>query len=249
MTTEPTQNTQTTENVVQNCEGQSTLIYLDGKKTGWITLDYLPLELQDYATQHWEDLFKLRHSAKSKVINMRSLKGGLCTPREIDANRYYQSYGNTPSRPADNKKNYMFSDLCCENLDLEIPQVAMPLYDYMNSEQDKYNQVVMNWYEPQHFLSQHVDWGYGATLGSNIAMVTLNEKSDQKCRTLAIEIGDKHKNESDIVSKTSIELKHGLIIKLHGTAMTNWTHGIPPESEDCVSRIGMTFRQFDVKEQ
>lgn len=212
-------------------------IYLDENKTAFLTLEFLPEHLMKHTQDNFELLFELRHGCKQNIVQTD------CNGKAVDfsAYRYYQSYLNTPKLDINNlKTNYMFSDLN-NNDNRELPALLHELYDYINTT-DIYNQVVVNWYEPTHFIKPHVDWTEGMTKGSNIAMLTVTPYASQ-CRTMKIKRVNQ-KLQQEKYREAEIVLKHGLIIKLHGNAITDLKHGIQI-GERKSRRIGITFRHFE----
>ena len=84
-------------------------IYLTQNKDTWITIDYLPKHLCDYAREHFDELFELHPTDRSKVLVFNfSKEKSIFVPKingkpeepewlETVGSRWYKSYGKTPS--------------------------------------------------------------------------------------------------------------------------------------------------------
>ncbi len=223
-------------------------VFMNKSKTAYYTIDEIPLGLKKYATENFEQIFNAsKLDAKRKIINCYYDSRGEKCIREIDAHRYYQSYGATPNYSSDQYKNYMFGDLESVNRS-PMPVIFKPLDDFMKGT-GSYNQTVINWYESEHYIAQHIDYKADLVPNSNIAMVTLNRNDTEKCRKMKIEVAHKYKDDEEYDNSVhEIVLTHGLIIKFYGELITHFLHGIPADNEKCVERIGMTFRNYTVNE-
>jgi hypothetical protein len=120
---------------------------------------------------NFEELYSLRPDVKSKIILYDKTTGVF---RERQIFRSYMSYLNTPKHNPDVKKSYMFL-----NKSDEIPKIFLPLLEYVKTIDARYNQMVVNWYEPDEYIELHRDCTSSmVSPNAPILMVNLNETDD-----------------------------------------------------------------------
>jgi hypothetical protein len=110
----------------------------------------------------------LRPDEKSKII-LHDKQTGEFRDRQIF--RSYMSYLNTPDFDSDVKKSYMFV-----NKSEELPKIFDALLNHVKSIDSRYNQMVVNWYNPEEYIELHRDCASSMISDdAEILMVNLNE--------------------------------------------------------------------------
>jgi len=213
-------------------------IYLTKNKSAWLTIEWLSEELKIYAQNHYKKLFNLHPENRGKIVMYNE---------EIESERWHRSYLKTPARNPDNiKSSYMYSGLNFYD-DLSLPQPFQNFLDFLNEleENEKYNQVTVNWYaNGNDFIAAHSDCRIGMKPASDIAIVTL---CDNQCDTRELQFIAKpiKKIESNAIYKmVKIETKQGCIIKMHGDTQLKFRHKVPKSPNIVSSRISLSFRKI-----
>lgn len=129
-----------------------------------------------------------------------------------------------------------------------MPTPFQSFLDFLNEKEpvDKYNQVIVNWYENgKDYIAPHSDCQNKMIPNAGITIITLCE-DEQFTRLLKI-TPKKLKNElnNNLYSQVKIKLKHGCIITMHGDTQNNFRHSIPKDFDNHTSRISLTFRKFN----
>lgn len=96
-------------------------------------------------TKFIEEAFKLAPH-NNGVVNVYDKETD--TYKEKQIYRKYECYGDVPIFDHTVKKSYMYTE------PKEIPNLFKPLY---NKYADKYNQMIVNWYESDDFIEPHRD--------------------------------------------------------------------------------------------
>ena len=177
--------------------------------------------------------------------------------------RWFKSYLKTPEFDKSTHKSYMFSGEDFSEIEKDLPNIFKPYYDHMCSLDNRYNQVVVNYYEQgKDFIPFHRDWTTGMVDKYEISIITLN-KNDDNPRTFEIIPRDDIKDNDYKSKKISVELNNGLILTMGsrrklcfqatipsregGKFQDKFRHGIPcflQEKDSINQRFGITFRQF-----
>ena len=134
----------------------------------------------------------------------------------------------------------------------ELPEIFKPYYEFMKNIDNKYNQVIVNWYENENdYIAPHADCQRGMIENSKIAILTLNEcfiENNDIENTRYFEITPKYINyQSDnkpLADIFKIKLVHGSIITMCGTTQDNFLHQIKKENKKIGKRISLSFRQM-----
>lgn len=107
----------------------------------------LPIWLINFI--NFDELYSLRVDKKSDVLiyNRTTEKH-----EKKQIFRSYQSYLKTPDFNENIKKSYMFL-----NKSEEVPSNLLPFLYFAKSIDTRYNQMVVNWYEPDEFIESHSD--------------------------------------------------------------------------------------------
>lgn len=199
-------------------------------------------EILDYILNNFENIFNLHpvnpNNEKSKIMLYNK---NINKPdwNELIVNRWYNSYLKTPLFNKQYKKSYMFSGEDKKEILNDIPDIIKPLYECILSIDNRYNQVVINWYEKENdYIALHSDWNDGMIDNYNIGVMSLYGIND-KIRNF--EIVNKKTNE-----KIIIELTNGIFIQMCGDFQNEFRHRVPKISDnDIISkRVGISFRQY-----
>jgi hypothetical protein len=197
----------------------------------WIGIDYINENLLNLCKTNFNKIWNYHPKDKSKIV-MRE--------QNISANRYLQSYLNTPSIETVNikKSSYMFS---IDNKDT-IPEEFNDILQYVNNKfYYDYNQIVVNWYENgDDYLPFHKDWTNNRADEFNVSTVTLCEDGGERDFIFM----DNDGLDDKVYKYTTT---NGMILTLGGMTNTFYKHGIPKQ-ENKKRRISITFRHFEMKE-
>lgn len=213
-------------------------IFLTESKSAWITIEWLSEELMVVSQTEYSSLFDLHPTDKGKVV----LYG-----HEIQSPRWHKSYLKTPPREAiHTTRSYMYSGKE-EVVEAPLPILFEPYLDLLNSTQieDKYNQVIVNWYQNGHdFIAAHSDCVIGMKPHAGIAILSLYENARDE-RELIFTSKKVDSIEQDaIYSNVRIRAPHGSIITMHGDTQQRFRHKVPKALDIQTSRISITFRKF-----
>lgn len=175
---------------------------------------------------NFETLFKYRNIENNKVlIYDKTTK----KHKEKQIFRTYTCYLNTPKFNANIEKSYMH--LHKEN---KLPDEFKPFLDFAKIIDEKYNEIVINYYEPNDYIEMHSDCTSSFLhKNSPILIINLNESNDlSKIRYLDFEN-----------RKTKEKDKLPLLPHSYTIINNNDTHrhGVLPGKE---RRISITFRQI-----
>lgn len=207
-------------------------IILNESGTAYLVIDYLPKYLCEFTNKKFENMWNLHPLKKHKVIN---------TEKEIKVNRYSQSYLQTPKID----KEYTYSGFNDKNNNEDLPYEFIPYYEYIKNIDEKYNQVVVNWYENgDDNISFHSDCTYNMINNQKILIISLynsNEINNKNLRTLIIKPKSNVKSLKDTFE---IKLYHGMIITMCGKIQEEFKHGINKDINVKFPRISLSFRQM-----
>lgn len=201
----------------------------------YIVIEKLPDELMEYGKTYFYDMFKIHPEERHKIIMFE---------KEIETSRWQKSYLKTPDVDEKHIKHhsYMYSGYDCKSNRDSLPDVFMPYYKYMQSTDDKYNQVIVNWYQNnEDYIALHSDCTRGMLPDGKISIVTLYPSEESKSRILDIVPKAGVKSEYE---KLSIYLQHGMIVTMCGKMQDEFKHGIQKEDEHRDARISISFRQM-----
>lgn len=196
----------------------------------------------NYITNNFDDIFELHptynNDQKSKIM-LYNKQNDNPYWNEIEINRWYKSYLQTPKFDSQYKKSYMFSGISGDEISDELPELIKPIYNEIYNFDNNYNQIVVNWYENENdYIELHSDWTDNMIDNYNIGILNMYSKNHSP-RILNIE--NKKTNE-----KYSIELLNGQLIQMCGEFQNEFRHGIPKLSNNNIEskRIGISFRQY-----
>ncbi|HEU0125428.1 MAG TPA: hypothetical protein VFQ56_03900 [Flavobacterium sp.] len=174
----------------------------------------------------FEKIYSLREDKKSSIILFDKTTGDFKN-RQIF--RSYMSYLNTPDFNPNIKKSYMFL-----NKSTEVPEIFNEILNYIKSIDSRYNQMVVNYYEPDEYIEAHRDCS-SSMISENapILMINLNETDSiydmRTFHTISVDKGE----------YTSVPLFNGYIYKI----LNNKTHR-HFTGKGGEKRISLTFRMM-----
>ncbi len=200
------------------------------------------LDLTIWIEKNFDKIFSLHpiydNNEKSKILlfNKNPLNPQW---NEIETHRWFESYLNTPEYNNKYHKSYMFGSLDKKEIKKELPNEINYLFQYAKNLDNKYNQVVVNWYEKENdYIPAHSDWVDGMIPDYNIGFLNLYGKHD-KVRNFKIT----NKNSGEI---HSMPLFNGEFVIMCGKFQDEFRHEVEKISDkDLISRrIGISFRQY-----
>jgi alkylated DNA repair dioxygenase AlkB len=205
-------------------------------KTSKIIESYLPDLLIEYATKHFDDLYKHRPEKYGVVLVGHDKEEKTC-------DRSFKSYLKTPPLDDSCSKSYMFSGKDQSANQEDLPEKFKPFLDYMKTINPNYNQVVVNYYSGgKEYIPLHSDCELGMISGADIAMINLdNSNSQEEHRIFQLKRTEARKDVS--IQQLGILLKHGMILQMCGDTQKQYKHGVNKDSTT-YKRISITFRQF-----
>ena len=218
------------------------IIYLNTSKTSYLKIKYLPDNLKNYATENFNEMFDLHPETKHKIIMFL---------KEVEVHRWQQSYLNTPQYKIDTlkKQSYMYSGFDTSNNHIELPYHFQLYYDYMKTMDNKFNQVIANWYQDNNdYISHHSDCEIGMIPNAEIAIISLYEKTiddSTNYRIFSLIPNNKKINYLDYeYDRINVVARHGTIITMCGNTQKEFKHGIEKTNRNVSRRISISFRQF-----
>lgn len=177
----------------------------------------------------FDKLWRMKPTKRSKVFNAE------CT---IDAHRWYESYGETPTRNPE-AWTYMFAGQDKTKFD-GIPEVFVDIMNYLNNTLPgpNYNQLVVNWYDSKDdYCPKHRDCLKNMTPGATVSIVNIVEDVTMKPRELVFYPGHYH-------PQHRISCNNGLCVTFGGVALNTWRHGVPKAKGPVSRRISLSFRSY-----
>lgn len=215
-------------------------IYLTHDQKSWITIEHLDDNIKQYAIDNFNAMFELHPEERGKV---RVFNGNISDPNwvETQCSRWYQSYENTPRFDDTVMKSYMFSGQKPVDTRLPLPQIFIPFYDFMKEKDHRYNQVVVNWYNPDDLIPYHSDCEAYMIPDHSIGLINLLPSFKQN-NYHHFKLMTKDKTKS-LFDEVDIVLKHGIQITMGGQLQQTFKHGVEfcPDSS---KRMSLSFRQF-----
>lgn len=210
-------------------------MWLNHERTSWVDAFMLPHELK-LDKKQFDQLWNLHPDENGRVK-----VGG----REVQVPRFQKTYG----------KSYWFSGM--DHKADPIPDEVKPWLDYANTQQHAtmygfkgYNQVLINWYEPNHYIGEHSDSEGQLQKNSNgeTTVYSVSFQPTGKPRIFRLKpkkTPDGCKANRD---RIDIELTDGLVLVMGGMCQRTHTHQVPALGihRQALSgrRINLTFRCF-----
>ena len=224
-----------------NDENNLAKLSLTNDNSSWIEMSFIPKDLLKYGTTHFDELFSLHPQERHNIV----MKG---TNNNTEVFRWQRSYLNTPEYDPSNDyfktHNYMYSGVDTSNNNDNLPNLLVPFYEYVKSIDERYNQVIVNWYESDDYIAFHRDCQRKLQSDVPIVILTLTEDRDA-CRDF--EIIPFEENPASVkteYSNVKISLRNGLLLKMCGNSQTEFRHGIK-QNNKFGRRISISFRAFE----
>jgi alkylated DNA repair dioxygenase AlkB len=214
-------------------------IYLNVDKSAYLVITHLPEKLETYGLDYFKEMFDLHPKEKHKIIMYE---------KEVEVNRYQQSYLKTPLITDDllKRQSYMYSGYDTTNNQSQLPEHFEVFYNHIKSKNEKYNQVVANWYpSEEESIAFHSDCEVGMIPNAKVALLSLyndNEAHREEYRILSII--PKNGEVKTTYKQFNIVLRHGIIVTMCGTTQKEFKHGIEKSQTKTMPRIGLSFRQI-----
>lgn len=225
-------------NIIPDKTKNEEIIYLTKDKSAWLTISWLPENLIKYATENFANLYNQKPTERGKVVLYDD---------EINTQRWYKSYLQTPLRSAiHDNRSYMYAGKeQHENTDLSI--LFQPFLDELNKheKQDKYNQVIVNWYaNGNDYIAAHSDCQLFMKPNSSIAIISIYE-NENNVRELHFTSKKNITIENDFnFQRLKIVALNGCVITMHGDIQQKFRHKVPKDVSITTARISITCRKF-----
>lgn len=208
--------------------------------------------MADYTRDNFAAIFALHPENRGVVMAKDS---------EVASHRWHQAYLRTPTR-CGGDHSYMFSGEDESSNGAPLPEILVPLLDYMNTADSTavpYNQVVVNWYQDgTDYIAMHSDYARGLIKGSDIAVVSLHEEvgsspdgtpgpgtdgtPDPSTRTFTVKARTSCKN--SCYRKIEVNLRHGTVVRMKGDTQTHFRHGVRKTVHPAGRRVSLTVRSY-----
>ena len=231
-------------------KGIPAIIYLNEARTAWIELDWLAPRTAAAALSNFETLWAAHPAERAHVLK-------LSTDEDVPRERWQQSFGETPIAPPSGADStacsswYMFGSDGQEPL----PAIWEPFRAAACAATGaSFNQSTIVWYENiADRMQMHRDWHDG--LVSPVTTLTLTPAMTfAECRKITLLPASKALKKTAIYPKgLNIVARHGLLISLHGAALTDFMHGMFGAKDMAAAadisthpRIAVTFRTYSI---
>lgn len=228
-------------NNLEITSNKSAIYKLTENNSSYIKISSINDELLNYGKKYFNELFELHPKDRHAIIKKN-------TNCEKQVFRWQSSFLNTPDYDYNNdyfkEYNYMYSGLDTSNNKQELPELFKKFYDYVKLIDNRYNQVIINWYDTNDYIEFHRDCQRKLLKDIPILIINLTE-DDNNYRNFEIVPYDR--NSEDIkylYSNISVSLINGLIIEMCGNTQTEFRHGIRQNNE-FKRRISISFRAFE----
>lgn len=213
-------------------------IILTKNGSAWLNIEHIPYELKEYGQLHYKELFQAHPQNETPILRYCKTKHEWI---ETASHRWNQSYLKTPKKDLNVKESYMFSGLDDSTINDPLPAVFQPYYEYMQLKDSKYNQVVLNWYDPTSYIPRHTDCEAGMIKNHTISMLNINEHTDDTDRLFKLK-SQKNSKHNNLYQSVSIVLRDGIVITMGGDTQETYLHGVYKGKH---SRISFSCRQFN----
>lgn len=230
--------------LIHNISKDETNVCLTVNGTSWLKTSYISDELIDYSRNFFDILFNMKPEKRHTIIKKE-------TGENMEVFRWQQSYLKTPKYDeTDNyfkTHYYMYSGTDTTNNNIDLPKEFTPFYEYVKKIDERYNQVVINWYNPEDYIDFHRDCQRQLVKDVPIIIITLMNDINAFREFEIIPYEKPRENIEPLYSNVKIIVKNGSMIKMCGNIQTDFRHGMR-ESEiisDNYRRISISFRAIE----
>ena len=232
------------EQLTHNISKNKITISLTNNNSSWLETSCIPEELSNYGMNLFDALFNMKPEKRHKIITKE-------TGENMEVFRWQQSYLKTPNYDKTDEyfktHYYMYSGIDTTNNNNDLPKEFLPFYEYVKKIDDRYNQVIINWYNSEDYIDFHRDCQRKLLKDVPIIVITLmsNVESFREFEIIPYE-----KNSEIVIplySNIKIITKNGSMIKMCGDIQTEFRHGMKASeiNNDDYRRISMSFRAFE----
>lgn len=215
------------------------IVPLNISGSAWVEISHTNDDLLNFTFEKFDQMWNSHPENRHKIINAQ---------REMEVHRYSKSYLNTPPIDLDYIKShsYMYSSFDTSSNNDELPDNFKKYYEYIKSIDDKYNQVIANWYENgSDYIAAHSDCKRGMIPNGKIAILSLYSDDVSENEYRNFEIIPVKTNTESLKEKFIFKLSNGMIITMCGDTQENYRHCIPPDYNNFKKRISLSFRQME----
>jgi alkylated DNA repair dioxygenase AlkB len=206
-------------------------------KLSYLKISHLPSALKQYGIDNFNEMFLLHPPNKHKIIMYET---------EVEVHRWQQSYLNTPKCTPEiiESRSYMYSGFDTSNNNNLLPKQFQIFYDYMKNLDERYNQVVINWYDEDDYIAYHADCESCMISNAEIAIISIYGNDSNNSRMFSLIPKDETQKKCEY-DKFNIIAKHGSIITMCGDTQKEFKHGIEKDTTNSIpQRISISFRQM-----
>ena len=197
-----------------------------------LEINELPELLKKYGNTNFENLFNLKPEELGQVLVYdRQNK----VHNEKTIYRFYKSYLASPKFDPKVDKSYMFSNAADTLREKDCPPELIPYLSFAKSLDSRYNQMTVNWYEPENLIEMHRDCT-AKMVEPTILCINLNE-NDSRQAVRDFEIQDVKTGE-----ECSIPLINNRYLIMSGDSQITHRHGVGTGKN---KRISITFRMIN----
>ena len=215
---------------------KSQTIWLNNSGTSYISIDYLPEELETKLSEDFAKIWAIHPVSRHKII---------MNEKELVVSRYSKSYGQTWTGLSHIKSSsYMYSGFDTSANNDPVPSEFEPYYSWAKKSDSKFNQVIANWYADQlDYIAPHADCTRGMIPNAKISICSAYaDTNPNNFRT--IEFRPRNFKSDPVADLVKIKLPHGSVLTICGQTNKYFTHGIPREPNPVCPRVSLSFRQM-----
>lgn len=228
------------KNIIPINNGQSSVVQLNESGSSYLIIHHLNDELKESSCNDFNNMWSLHPEQKHKVIRFE---------KEIEVHRYSKSYLKTPTDLSHlHKSSYMYSGYDTSSNNDDLPEIFQPYYQFFQKENNKYNQMIANWYENEFdYIAHHSDCQKEMIQDSKISILSLYPHSSDTNHFRYFQLKPKIRpklNINSLADEFNIRLDHGSIITMCGSTQQHFTHSIQPCEYPMSPRISLSFRQM-----
>lgn len=218
-------------------------IYLTKNKDTFLKLFFINKNISKYLTKNFGEIKNnvLKNNSESYVLVKKNNDFV-----EQKCERNYKSYLYTPKFDEKSSKSYMFSGSKQNEIDSNLPTVLSPLYDYIKTIDNKYNNMIINYYkDSESYIPMHSDCCDSMIQDANIGILSIYSNLDSNnIRKLTVK-SKNSLNNNLINNNFTINLHNGLFVIMGGKFQEYFRHGIMKNyNNNNNQRLGISFRQF-----